>query len=71
MNGTCNELHERLHFFLFFFWAPYPFLLPSPYYDFVGAPIVPGPVPFSDCCLRQGAGGTEFARFESRTCFLR
>ena len=25
----------------------------------------------SDCSLRQGAGGTEFARFGSRTCFLR
>ena len=24
-----------------------------------------------DCSLRQGAGGTEFARFASRTCFLR
>ena len=24
-----------------------------------------------DCSLRQGAGGTEFARFGSRTCFLR
>ena len=23
----------------------------------------------SDCSLRQGAGGTEFARFGSRTCF--
>ena len=26
---------------------------------------------FSDCSLRQGASGTEFARFGSRTCFLR
>ena len=26
---------------------------------------------FPDCSLRQGAGGTEFARFGSRTCFLR
>ena len=25
----------------------------------------------SDCSLRQGAGGTEFKRFRSRTCFLR
>ena len=25
----------------------------------------------TDCSLRQGAGGTEFARFGSRTCFLR
>ena len=25
----------------------------------------------SDCSLWQGAGGTEFARFGSRTCFLR
>ena len=25
----------------------------------------------ADCYLRQGAGGTEFARFGSRTCFLR
>ena len=25
----------------------------------------------SDCSLRQGAGGTEFAHFGSRTCFLR
>ena len=25
----------------------------------------------ADCSLRQGAGGTEFARFGSRTCFLR
>ena len=24
-----------------------------------------------DCSLRQGAGGTEFAHFGSRTCFLR
>ena len=26
---------------------------------------------FPDCSLRQGAGGAEFARFGSRTCFLR
>mgnify|MGYP005706074945 CR=1 FL=1 len=26
---------------------------------------------FSDCSLRQGAGGTEFAHLGSRTCFLR
>ena len=25
---------------------------------------------FSECSLRQGAGGAEFARFGSRTCFL-
>ena len=25
----------------------------------------------ADCSLRRGAGGTEFARFGSRTCFLR
>ena len=25
----------------------------------------------ADCSLRQGAGGTEFAHFGSRTCFLR
>ena len=24
----------------------------------------------TDCSLRQGAGGTEFARFGSRTCFF-
>ena len=26
---------------------------------------------FSDCSLRQGAGGMEFARNGSRTCFLK
>ena len=26
---------------------------------------------WADCYLRQGAGGTEFARFGSRTCFLK
>ena len=26
---------------------------------------------YADCSLRQGVGGTEFARFGSRTCFLR
>ena len=25
----------------------------------------------TDCSVKQGAGGTEFARFGSRTCFLR
>ena len=47
----------------------------GPKWDRTGTALPAGPCfpvkRFADCYLRQGAGGTEFARNGSRTCFLR
>ena len=65
-----QTLIAKPHFYIYFFRF-YTFYILINNFMFFHQNTTKGCATKPDCSLRQGAGGTEFARNGSRTCFLR